>query len=80
MHILDLIANASFKIYLSGVKGQPAAAQKPTSATNKTTSKGQVGAGTSTKAAEQQNGNASTKEKIVVPENAYAADWEEVTG
>lgn len=27
----------------------------------------------------EQHAVVSTKEKVVVPENAYAADWEEVT-
>ena len=72
----------SDKINLSNDKWYPAAAQKPSSANNKTTltGKGQVDAGNSTKIAiEPPSGNTSTKQKIVVPENAYAADWEEVT-
>ena len=78
---------SSEKRISSGIKGNPAAAgaQKPNSATNKkpSSAKGQVVPGNSTKIAsepiEQQSGNNSNKEKIVVPENAYAADWEEVT-
>ena len=84
-NLADAQKPSSDKRPLSGVKVNPSAsgAQKLNSATSKPSSaKKKVSPANSSKIAsepiESQSGNDSSKGKVVVPENAYAADWEDV--